>query len=77
MEPQDIKPEITDPLVKKAVSLPDEKILFVGEVFNTDFEPHKGTFEWHNCDKCGEAVFAIGLRIVNGKYLCMPCSGYE
>lgn len=77
VEPQDIKPEITDPLVKKAVSLPDEKILIVGEVFNIDFEPHKGTFEWYNCDKCGEAVFASGLRIVNGKYLCMPCSGYE
>ncbi|RLG31236.1 formylmethanofuran dehydrogenase [Methanosarcinales archaeon] len=77
VEPQDIKSEITDPLVEKACSLPDEEILIVGEVFNIAFEPRKGTFEWHECDNCGEVVFAHGLRVVNNKHFCIPCSGYK
>ncbi len=77
VEPQDIEPEIVDPLVEKACSLPDYEILVAGEVFNMDFEPRKGTFEWCECDNCGEVVFAHSMRIVNNKHFCIPCSGYK
>ncbi len=77
VEPQDIAPEIVDPLVDAACSMPDEEILIVGAVFNIEFEPLKGTFDWYECDKCGEGVFGYGLRVVNGEHLCIPCSGYR
>jgi len=74
IEPKDIKPEIVDPLIEKIWSLPDEKILIVGNIFDVDFKPRKGTFEWYKCENCGEVVFAHGTRIKNGKKLCIPCS---
>ncbi|MCD6451277.1 MAG: formylmethanofuran dehydrogenase [Acidobacteria bacterium] len=75
VEPQDIKPEIIDPLIEKIWNAPDEEILVVGDVFEIDFEPRKGTFEWSRCEKCGEVVFAHGLRVIEGKKFCLPCSG--
>jgi len=75
VEPQDIKPEIIDPLIERIWNAPDEEILVVGDVFEIDFEPRKGTFEWSRCEKCGEVVFATGLRVIEGKKFCLPCSG--
>jgi formylmethanofuran dehydrogenase subunit E len=77
IEPQDIEPEIVDPAIEKIASLPDEELVVTGEVFNIDFQPPKGTFEWHECEGCGEVVFAQGVRIVAGKHLCIPCSAYK
>jgi formylmethanofuran dehydrogenase subunit E len=74
VEPQDVKPEIVDPMIKRVASLLDEELLVVGKVFDIDFQPRKGTFEWHECEGCGEVVFAPGVRIVGGRALCIPCS---
>ena len=74
IEPKDIKPEIVDPLIEKIWAAPEEKILIIGDVFDCDFEPEKGTFEWGKCENCGEIVFAHGLRIKDNKKMCIPCS---
>jgi len=74
--PQDIAPEIIDPLIERIWTAADEDILLVGEVHEVDWLPRKSTFEWAECDKCGEVTFAHGLRVVGGKHLCIPCSGY-
>jgi len=71
--PQDIPPEIVDPLVENIMQQPDEALFEVSEVFQTDFEPKKGTFEWHECEVCGEVVFAHGVRVSEGKTICIPC----
>jgi len=76
IEPKDIAPEIVDPLIERIWSLPDEEILVVGNPHEVDLPPKKGTFEWQQCEKCGEVTFAHGLRVVGGKHLCIPCSGY-
>jgi len=77
VEPQDIAPEIVDPMIERIWSLPDEAILTVGEVHEVDWRPRKGTFEWITCEKCGEVTFAHGVRLAAGKHLCIPCSGYN
>jgi len=76
VEPKDIAPEIVDPLIDRIASLPDEQMLDVGAVVETDWTPQKGTFEWALCERCGELTFASGLRVVEAKHLCVPCSGY-
>jgi len=76
VEPKDIASEIVDPMIERILSLPDEDILVVGEVHEIDWKPRKGTFEWATCEKCGEVTFAHGLRVVDGKHVCIPCSGY-
>jgi len=75
--PQDIAPEIIDPLIERIWTAADEDILLVGEVHEVDWLPRKGTFEWITCEKCGEVTFAHGVRLAAGKHLCIPCSGYN
>ena len=77
VEPQDIAPEIVDPMIERIGSLPDEAILTVGPVHKVDWKPRKGTFEWAACEQCGEITFAHGLRLSGGKHVCIPCSGYN
>ena len=74
IEPKDIKPEIVDPAVEKITTIEDADILKIEEVKNFDFKPKKGTFDWERCSKCNEIVFATGLRVVDGKHYCIPCS---
>ncbi len=77
IEPKDIPLEIVDPLIEKIMSAKDEEILSIGEVVATEFESPKGTFYWERCEKCKEVVFAHGLRVLNGKHYCIPCSMLE
>ncbi|RKY30200.1 MAG: formylmethanofuran dehydrogenase, partial [Candidatus Omnitrophota bacterium] len=38
------------------------EVLFkISEVFNYDFKERKGTFEWYECENCGEIVFIHGI----------------
>jgi len=77
VEPKDIKPEIVDPMIERIMSAKDEEILKMGKVEDIDFKPKKGTFYWGRCEKCKEVVFAHGIRVVNGKHYCIPCSALE
>ena len=75
--PQDIEPEITDPLVERIKGLPEAKFLDIGEVHNVDFKSGKGVFEAKRCEGCGEITFVNKLRMgVDGKMVCIPCSKY-
>jgi len=77
IEPKDISPEIIDPLVEKVMQAPEEKLFKISNIFDFDFKPKKSTFELHECEKCGETVFATAVRLAEGKILCIPCSEYE
>jgi len=77
IEPQDIGAETVDPMIENIMNQPDEVLFIISDVFDYDFEGKKGTFEWHQCEDCGEVVFAHAIRIKNGKNLCIPCSGYD
>jgi len=75
--PQDIEPEVTDPLVERILGLPESEFLDIGEIKNVDVEKAKGIFEARACEKCGELTFVNKLRLSpEGKLLCIPCSGY-
>lgn len=77
IEPKDIPEEIVDPLIEKIMQTSEEELLKISEVFDCNFKPMKSTFEWHECEKCGEVIFAHRVRIIDGKKVCVPCSGYE
>ncbi len=77
VEPQDISPEIANPMIENAISQPDDVLFKISDVFDIDFTPPKGTFEWVECQKCGEITFGCGVRVKDGKQVCLPCSGYE
>lgn len=76
--PQDIAPEIANPLVENIMNIPEDSLLAFGEVAQIDVKNGKGIFEAKPCTKCGELTFVNKLRInVNHAEVCIPCSGYE
>ena len=78
INPQDIEPEITDPMVERIKGLPESEFLDIGEVHSVDLKKGKGLFKIKRCDNCGEVTFVNKLRInPDGKTVCIPCSNYE
>ena len=76
--PQDIEPEVTDPLVGRILGLADEEFLDVGLVHTVEVKKGKGVFTAKRCASCGELTFVNKLRETeNGDLVCIPCSGYE
>ncbi len=76
--PQDVEPEITDPLVERILSIPESEFLDIGEVHTVEVKKGKGVFEAKPCEECGELTFVNKLRLgLDGRLLCIPCSGYE
>ncbi len=75
--PQDIAPEITNPLVDKVLTIPEGALLDIGEVKNAAVKKKKGLFDARRCEACGELTFVNKLRLtIDGKLNCIPCSGY-
>jgi len=76
--PQDVDPEITDPMVNRIKGLPESEFLDIGEVYTRDVKKGKGVFDTKRCGKCGEVTFVSKLRVdTEGKTVCIPCSGYD
>jgi len=75
VEPKDVPAEVIDPLIENILQQPNEVMLDISEVFEADLQRMSPTFEWHKCAICGEVVFADGLRIKDGKMVCMSCLG--
>lgn len=76
--PQDIEPEITDPLVERILELPEEAFLDISEIYDVEVPKSKGVFAAKRCAKCGEVTFVSKLRVNEaGELCCIPCSGYK
>lgn len=73
--PQLIPAEITDPLVSRIMSLPEEQFLEIGEVIVRAMPPkQKGCFDVKRCSTCGEAVFTDKLTVKDdGSAICISC----
>jgi formylmethanofuran dehydrogenase subunit E len=76
--PQDIKPEITDPMVARVLSLDESAFLEIGKVHSVEVKKGKSAFMAKRCTVCGELTFANKLRFTeDGAPVCIPCSGYK
>ncbi len=60
------------------MNLAEEDFLDIGEIKSIDVKKDKGIFDAKPCGKCGELTFVNKLRVtVEGKDVCILCSGYE
>ncbi|MDK2922174.1 MAG: hypothetical protein PWR24_1731 [Desulfonauticus sp.] len=76
--PQDIEPEIANPLVEKILKMPEENFLEIGDIFDFEVKKGKAVFTAKKCTKCGELTFVNKLRVLeDGSEVCIPCSGYK
>ncbi len=71
--PQDIPPEIVDPLVEKVLSVPEETFLRIGPIVPFELARGKGVFEAAPCSRCGEMVFVDKLVEGEGGLICLAC----
>jgi formylmethanofuran dehydrogenase subunit E len=75
--PQDIAPEITDPLVERILKMDEGDFLDIGEVHQIAVKKGKGIFAAKRCATCGELTFVDKLRVTRDNQLvCIPCFGY-
>jgi formylmethanofuran dehydrogenase subunit E len=75
--PQDIAPEITEPLLDRILSIDESAFLDIGEVHQTVIKKGNAIFTAKRCAECGELTFVDKLRVrENGQLVCIPCSGY-
>ena len=75
--PQEIAPEIADPLVDRILSMDESAFLDMGDVYETSVKKAQGIFEAKACALCGELTFVNKLRLTeDGRWACIPCSGY-
>jgi len=71
--PQDIAPEIADPLVEKVMSMPEKMFLDIGSIETYDFTRKSGIFEAEACSQCGEMVFVDKLTDTSSGRICLGC----
>jgi formylmethanofuran dehydrogenase subunit E len=75
--PQDIEPEIADPLVERILALDEDDFLDIGAVHPVDIHKGKASFTAKRCAACGELTFVNKLRVTEeGRLVCIPCSGH-
>jgi formylmethanofuran dehydrogenase subunit E len=74
--PQDIPPEIADPMVDRILAIDESVFLDIGEVHQVAVTKGKGIFTAKRCDRCGELTFVDKLRVTeDNRQICIPCSG--
>ena len=71
--PQDIAPEIADPLVENVLSMPEDTFLEVGPVTFYTLERKKGVFEAKSCSRCNEMAFVDKLVDDGSGPVCLGC----
>ena len=71
--PQDIDPEIADPLINRVLSLPVEEFLILEDIKPYSVQRGTGDFTVVRCESCGEAGFASAFVRTDTGYLCKAC----
>jgi formylmethanofuran dehydrogenase subunit E len=75
--PTDVPLEVGKSLVEKLLARTDEELFTVSEVFDYPLPARKpASFNLLTCSACGEAVAENKARLLDGKPVCLPCSGY-
>jgi formylmethanofuran dehydrogenase subunit E len=76
IEPSDVPEDVTQRAVDLVLSTPEDGMFKVERLPGFTFSRPKGSFSKVKCSRCGEYVFERYIRSVDGKPLCMSCSGY-
>jgi len=63
-------------LVNLVWDAPEEEVLTIGPVIDYEWSEPEEIIRFAICSGCSELVAESYLRVVNGKPLCIDCSGY-
>ena len=76
VEPSGIPSAVTQEAIAWTLAQPDESVFAITPRPDFAYQPPKGSFKKSRCSKCGEYVFERYVRWLDGKPVCIPCSGY-
>jgi formylmethanofuran dehydrogenase subunit E len=77
VEPSDIPAEVTERAVRMVLETPEDRMFKIERLADFAFSRPKGSFAKVKCSKCEEYAFERYVRTVEGKPVCIPCSGYK
>lgn len=83
--PTEIPEEDVWEVVNLVLNAPEEEVLFIGKVEDSNFEPPFEVMGMEVCEICGEIVSLPYIRLLGtnkacstgNKKVCIDCSGYE
>ena len=76
IEPSQIPADVTARAVDVVLRAPEERLFKVERLPDFVFGRPRGSFAKVKCSRCKEYVFERYVRTVDGKPLCIPCSGF-
>ena len=65
--------EVVNPLIERVMTMPEEQLLNISEVFESKWTDPPHSFESFVCEQCGEMVVEDYGRILGEKKVCIPC----
>ena len=74
-EPSEVPREVADSVVQIVLDASDSDMFKVERLPDFQFQRPAARFDRARCSKCGEYLFERYARLVEGKTLCIPCSG--
>ncbi len=76
IEPSYVPSDVTERAVNAVLAAPEETMFKIEMLRDFRFERPKGSFGKTRCSRCQEYVFERYIRTVDGKPVCIPCSGF-
>lgn len=65
--------DVVNPLIERVMTMPEESLLNISEVFEHTWTDPPHSFDSFVCDLCGEMVVEPYGRILGEKKVCIPC----
>ena len=70
----EVPDDVVEPLVNKVMSMPEEAMMTISDVFDYQFVEHPHSFNSFVCDECGEMTVMEYGRIKGDKKVCIDCA---
>ncbi len=65
--------DVVEPLIERVMSMPDDQLMNISEIFEYEVKKGKDSFTSFVCDKCGDMVVEKYGRVYDGLKVCIPC----
>ena len=73
VSPTDVPEDVVDPLIEKVLSVPEDAMFNVSEVFDYEAGMKEEDFSSFVCSRCGDMVVERYGRVVGDRKVCIPC----
>lgn len=77
VEPSEVPPDVTRRAVDVVLQATEDRLFTVSRLSDFTFTRPKSSFAKVRCSRCQEYVFERYVRTLDGKPLCIPCSGFR